>query len=84
MLIEKERDSDSELTDTKGKKAPKATTINTHQNNKTGLFGAEAASEWSSSEVAGPMRVLVATFPIAKNIFGHRIVTREKKKGFYF
>lgn len=39
---------DSELTDTKGKKAPKATTINTHQNNKTGLLGAEAASEWSS------------------------------------
>lgn len=39
---------DSELTDTKGKKAPKATTINTHQKNKTGLLGAEAASEWSS------------------------------------
>lgn len=48
MLIEKARDADSELTGTKGKKAPKATTINTHQNNKTGLLGAEAASERSS------------------------------------
>lgn len=68
----------------KRKESPQSHHYNTHQNNKTGLLGAEAASEWSSVWSSWSDACFGGHFPNSQEHFWTPDSYREKKKVFIF
>lgn len=80
MLIEKARDATASSQTQKERKPPKPPPLTPTRITKPASLALRQPLNGARSEVAGQIRVLVATFPTAKNIFRHRIVTRKKER----